>query len=231
MKHNMATETEIIEIDQREPNNQGYKGRIHPSESEEEECMEPASKKDPLPREPNTEEIRELLPEFNGSSALSLLEAKDTWERILVKAGIHRNLWGGIVLGKLKGEALLNLQPSNMRDQKFEEICESLESIFGGTTKTSYNIVKSHVATGVDKQRNGTTDIVMDPAIPEMKVIYEFQDDFIFNDQIVTHREDNIEKERDHDTDHQQQRFERFIDTDDIFSYLVYLVTKTDEVE
>ena len=76
MKHNMATETRIIEIEQREPNNQGYKGRIYPSESEKEECMEPASKKDTLPRKPNTEEIQELLPEFNGSSALSLPETK-----------------------------------------------------------------------------------------------------------------------------------------------------------
>ena len=71
--------------------------------------MEPASKKETLPQKPNTEEIRELLPEFNGSSALSLLEAKDTWERILVKADIHKILWGGIVLSKLKGEALLRL--------------------------------------------------------------------------------------------------------------------------
>ena len=55
--------------------------------------MEPASKKDTLPQKPNTEEIRELLPEFNGSSALSLLEAKDTWERILVKADIHKILY------------------------------------------------------------------------------------------------------------------------------------------
>ena len=109
IKYNEATETRIIEIEQREPNNQGYENRTDPTESEKEECMELASKIDTLPQEPNTEEIRELLPEFNGSSALSLLEAKDTWERILVKADIHRILWGAIVLSKLKGEALLSL--------------------------------------------------------------------------------------------------------------------------
>ena len=104
--------------------------------------MEQVSKKDILPQKPNTEEIRELLPEFNGSSALSLLEAKDTWERMLVKADIHKILWGGIVLSKLKGEALLSLPPSVKRDHEFEEICESLEGRLGGTMKTSHNIVK-----------------------------------------------------------------------------------------
>ena len=35
-------------------------------EPEDEEYMEPASKKNTLPQKPNIEEIRELLPEFNG---------------------------------------------------------------------------------------------------------------------------------------------------------------------
>ena len=116
IKRNIATKTRTIEIEQREPIDQDYEDRIDQTELEKEECMEPATKIDTLPQEPNTEEIRELFTEFNGSSALSLLEAKDTWERILVKAGIHRNLWGGLVLSKLKGGALLNLQPSVKRD-------------------------------------------------------------------------------------------------------------------
>ena len=82
IEHNIAANTRIIKIEQKETIDQDYEDRIDPTESEKEECMEPASKIDTLPQEPNTEEIRELLPEFNGSSALSLLEAKDTWERI-----------------------------------------------------------------------------------------------------------------------------------------------------
>ena len=67
LKHNVTTEPRIIEIEHREPNSQGYKVRIHPSgkqiqypfdtitedndkEPEEEEYMEPASKKDTLPK-------------------------------------------------------------------------------------------------------------------------------------------------------------------------------------
>ena len=42
--------------------------------------MEPASEVDTLSQEPDKEEIWELLPEFNGSSELSLLE-----ERFLVQ--------------------------------------------------------------------------------------------------------------------------------------------------
>ena len=148
IEHNIATNTRIIEIEKKETIDQDYKDRIDPTESEKEECMEPASKIDTLSQEPNKEEIWELLPEFNGSSELSLLEAKDTWERILVKTDIYRDLWGAIVLSKVKGEALVSLQPSIKRDHIFEEICESLESIFGGITKTSYNIVKSHMTAG-----------------------------------------------------------------------------------
>ena len=77
----------------------------------------------------NTEEIQELLPEFSRTSALSLLEAKEAWKRILVKTGVHRDLWGSIVLSKLKGEALLSLQPSVKHDYMFEEICESFPTL------------------------------------------------------------------------------------------------------
>ena len=127
LRHNATTEAKIIEIEHRETNSQGYRIIIHPSGRElhfpfdstaedngevieEEECLEPVSKKkDILQPKPNTEEIRELLPEFNGSSALSLLKATETWRQILSEAGIHKLLWGGIILSKLGGEALSSL--------------------------------------------------------------------------------------------------------------------------
>ena len=110
MRHDAIAETKIFKIKHRNTNSQGYRIIIHPSGRElhfpfdttaedsgevvdEEECLEPVSKKkDILPPNPNTEEIRELLPEFNGSSALSLLEATETWKQILTEAGIHRLL-------------------------------------------------------------------------------------------------------------------------------------------
>ena len=86
-------------------------------------------------------------------------------------------------------------------------------------------IVQSiHEATGLDKQRKETTDTVMDPIIPEREILYEFQDDIIFHEQIESYRENSIEKVRNHDTGYEQQRFEGFINTNDIFSHLVYLV-------
>ena len=72
---------------------------------------------------------------------------------------------------------------------------------------------------------------MMDPTTPKREVLYEFQDDIIFEDQIVTHREDNIDREIDHDTAHEQQRSEGFINTDDIFSHPIYLMTETGEIE
>ena len=101
-----------------------------------------------MPQKLNTEEIGELLPDFSGTSTPSLLEAKEAWERILMETGVHRDLWGSIVLSKLKGKALLSLQHSVKRDCMFEEICEALDDIFGGTLKTNYNIVKSHLTAG-----------------------------------------------------------------------------------
>ena len=117
---------------------------------------------------------------------------------------------------------------TSTEDDEYEEDT-TVENHENNETRAERIIVpSSHEAIGVDKQKNGTTDIVMDPTIPEREVLYEFQDDIIFKDQIVTRREDNIERERDHDTDHEQQRFEGFINTEDIFIHLVYLVTKTD---
>ena len=128
---NEATKSNIIEVDQEKTNSRGCENRIDSTETEKEERMELALKIDILPRKPNTEEIRKVLPDLSGSSALSLLEAKEAWERILVKAGVHRDLWGSIVLSKLKGKALLSLQHSVKRDCMFKEICEALDDSFG----------------------------------------------------------------------------------------------------
>ena len=92
-------------------------------------------------------------------------------------------------------------------------------------------VQSSHEVIGTDKQGNETTDIVIDPIISEREILHEYQDDIIFYEQIGTHKEDSKERERNHNIDHKQQKFEGFINTNDIFSHLMYLVTKTDEIE
>ena len=39
---------------------------------------------------------------------------------------------------------------------------------------------------------------MMDPTTPKREVLYEFQDDIIFYEQIGTHKEDNKENEINH---------------------------------
>ena len=72
---------------------------------------------------------------------------------------------------------------------------------------------------------------MMDPTIPQREVLYECQDDIMLKDQIVPHREDNIEREKNGDIAHGQQRSEGFINTDDIFCHPIYLMTETNEIE
>ena len=72
---------------------------------------------------------------------------------------------------------------------------------------------------------------MIDPIISEREILHEYQDDIIFYEQIGRHKEDSKERERNHNIDHEQQKFKGFINTNDIFSHLVYLVTKTDEIE
>ena len=81
--------------------------------------MELALKLDTLSQSLITEEIRELLPDFNGTSAPSLLKAKEAWKTILGKTGVHKDLWVSIVLSKLKGKALLSFQHSVKHDCNF----------------------------------------------------------------------------------------------------------------
>ena len=49
---------------------------------------------------------------------------------------------------QIKRRGFIELPPSVKRNHEFEEICKSLEGSFGGTMKTSHNIVKNHLAAG-----------------------------------------------------------------------------------
>ena len=92
------------------------------------------------------EQIKTLLPIFNGASSLSILDAVDTWKKTLINAGIHKLLWGEIILSRLENPALSRLPSSVKWNRKFEDICSSLEKNFGGVLKASMNIMKAHEA-------------------------------------------------------------------------------------
>ena len=77
---NIATKGRIIKVEQKKTNSRGCKARVKSTGSGKKENMEPALKKDTLSQSLITEKIQELLPDFNGTSAPSLLQAKEAWK-------------------------------------------------------------------------------------------------------------------------------------------------------
>ena len=57
----------------------------------------------------SSDQIKSQLPIFNGETSISILDASDTWESILNNAGIHRQMWGSIILERIKEPALSNI--------------------------------------------------------------------------------------------------------------------------
>ena len=57
----------------------------------------------------NSDQVENQLPIFNGESSLSILDASDTWESILKNAGVHRQIWGTMILERTKDPALSNI--------------------------------------------------------------------------------------------------------------------------
>ena len=49
----------------------------------------------------NSDQVENQLPIFNGESSLSILDASDTWESILKNAGVHRQIWGTMILERI----------------------------------------------------------------------------------------------------------------------------------
>ena len=92
----------------------------------------------------SAEQIKTQLPIFNGASSLSVLDALDTWTKKLANAGIHKQMWGGIILSKLENPALARIPPDVKRDQKFEDICSSLKMIFQSSLVATKNIMMAH---------------------------------------------------------------------------------------
>ena len=91
------------------------------------------------------QQIKAQLPIFTVASSLSILDALDTWIKSLTNAGIHRQMWGGIILSKVENPALSSIPPYVKKDLKFKDICSALKAVYGGAMKASENIMKAHI--------------------------------------------------------------------------------------
>ena len=96
----------------------------------------------------STEQIKSQLPTFNGESSLSILDAVDTWKSILNNAGVHRQIWGHIILERIKKPALSSIPPTTKRGQLFDDICEILSQAYGGAIEVGHNIMDTHLKIG-----------------------------------------------------------------------------------
>ena len=83
----------------------------------------------------DTDQVKTQLPIFTGSSSISIIDASDTWVNILKNSGIHRQIWGNIILGRIQDPALSSIPLSVKREAKFDEICKALK-IFTGKYPT-----------------------------------------------------------------------------------------------
>merc|ERR1711999_49626 len=96
----------------------------------------------------NSDQIKSQLPIFTGDSSLSILDAKQTWQGILKNAGVHRQVWGTIILERIKGPALSNIPLSTRRDGNYDEICSKLSLVYGGAIEVGQNIMGTHMKAG-----------------------------------------------------------------------------------
>ena len=112
-----------------------------------EKLKNPLSSKGVVTHQTNidTELVKSQLPIFTGSSSLSIMDANDTWIKILKNSGIHRQVWGNIVLGRIQDPALSNIPLSVKREAKIDEICSALRTVYGGAMKVSENIMNAHL--------------------------------------------------------------------------------------
>ena len=58
------------------------------------------------PTNVNPDQVKSQLPIFTGTSSLSIVDAIDTWTKILSNAGIHRQVWGNLILTRIQDPAL-----------------------------------------------------------------------------------------------------------------------------
>ena len=96
----------------------------------------------------STDQVKTQLPVFSGSTSISIIDAIDTWTNILKNSGIHRQIWGNIILGRIQDPALSSIPLSVKREAKFDEICKALNVVNGGAMIVSKNIMSAHLKAG-----------------------------------------------------------------------------------
>ena len=96
----------------------------------------------------DTDQVKTQLPIFTGNSSLSIVDAIDIWTMILSNSGIHRQVWGNIILGRMQDPALSNIPLSIKREAKIEEIYSALKTVYKGAMKVSENIMSAHLQAG-----------------------------------------------------------------------------------
>ena len=96
----------------------------------------------------SSDQVKGQLPIFTGESSLSILDASDTWENILKNSGVHRQVWGTMILERIKEPALSNIPLTTRREGKYDEICKELSLVYGGAIEVGQNIMKEHMKTG-----------------------------------------------------------------------------------
>ena len=96
----------------------------------------------------STDHVKSQLPTFNGESSLSILDAVDTWKSIFKNAGAHRQMWGSMILERIKEPASSSISPTTRRDQSFDDICDELRNAYGGAIEVGHNIMETHLKIG-----------------------------------------------------------------------------------
>ena len=102
--YNDPTQDRIFKIKKKRTCSRTCKDDDDSTESREKDNIELAFVKRNMSRNITDEELQEPLPDFDITSASVLLNAIETWERILGQSGIRRNPWNSITLDKKKKE-------------------------------------------------------------------------------------------------------------------------------
>ena len=96
----------------------------------------------------SADHLKSQLPTFDGESSLSILDAVDTWKSIFKNAGAHRQMWGSMILERIKEPAFSSISPTTRRDQSFDDICDELRNAYGGAIEVGHNIMETHLKIG-----------------------------------------------------------------------------------
>ena len=94
-------------------------------------------------------QIKDQLPIFSGQSSITLIDALETYKTHLKKAGIPKQLWGGVLLNKLEGAAYDKIPPKIKREQNFEDMEEILVKYYDNSVQATSAIIKAHRSAGI----------------------------------------------------------------------------------